>query len=501
MPTGSALFNPLVTLGLPVFNGAQFVEEALRDLLSQTYPRLEILVSDNASTDGTEAICRRLAAADPRVRYVRQTENIGSSRNFEFLAREARGELFAWCAHDDRRLPSYVEECVRELARRPEAVLCNSAVTFLDEKGRPLRKWPDRNFETRHQDRPQRAERLIDHVNWVDMYGLIRRDLLLRALPIEPVWGGDVVLSMKLLMMGHFAKVPAPLFQYRGWVRPRSPEKVMEAVTGRPRAIPHPYTEMIVALFRAAIAAAGGRAEQVEMLKRFLRTLTETEPRGLPLFCWRELLTREHQPQLGDTLCRETFPRHLLEWLSVALPGPAEESLGRGLQLALEGVGRVLVAAGGGQEDALKLPGVLSAIRRRMPNAICGVLWPVPSQAPCPELPDLAVLPYVPLPHAFAEPRFGLDPDVLLAKRWGPDLVICLSAHRTRRLDRVATGSGALLGVAVSQPETALPAGWSQRTALYRPDRRWGFVLPPGSGLPGLEAFLGGEMPLGCVRN
>ena len=302
---------PLVTLGVPVYNGEAHLEPALRGLQAQTWPHLEILISDNASTDGTEALCRRFAAEDPRIRYVRQPENLGAAGNFEFLAHAARGELFAWCAHDDLRMPDFVTACATELMRRPDAVLCNSEVVFLDEAGRLRPDWVDLNFETRETTRPERAQRLVDHMDWVDMYGLIRRDALLRALPIEPVWGGDVVISMKLLMLGEFAKVDAPLFQYRVRSRPKSPEQTMWDFAKRDGGVPQPYTEMLLALLRVPVQAAADRAERADLMTRFLRAIADLERRD-PHPCWRDVLVEEHLAEIGPRLRWETFPRKVL---------------------------------------------------------------------------------------------------------------------------------------------------------------------------------------------
>lgn len=90
-----------VTIGMPVFNGASFIQEALDSLLAQTFTDFELIISDNASTDGTQSICRKYAAQDGRIRYVRQVENRGATSNFKFLLDEAAGEYFMWAASDD----------------------------------------------------------------------------------------------------------------------------------------------------------------------------------------------------------------------------------------------------------------------------------------------------------------------------------------------------------------------------------------------------------------
>jgi glycosyltransferase involved in cell wall biosynthesis len=93
--------KPLVSIGMPVYNGEKFIREALDSLLAQTFTDFELIISDNASTDNTEAICLEYAAKDARIRYVRQPENRGVLFNFQFVLDEARGEYFMWSAHDD----------------------------------------------------------------------------------------------------------------------------------------------------------------------------------------------------------------------------------------------------------------------------------------------------------------------------------------------------------------------------------------------------------------
>ncbi len=103
---------------MPVYNGERFVREALDSLLAQTFTDFELLISDNASTDGTEMICREYADRDPRIRFVRQVENIGALANFEFVMRQARGEYFMWAASDDLEASSdYLLELVAAIKR------------------------------------------------------------------------------------------------------------------------------------------------------------------------------------------------------------------------------------------------------------------------------------------------------------------------------------------------------------------------------------------------
>lgn len=473
---------PLVTLGVPVFDGEAHLEAALRGLQAQTWPKLEILISDNASTDGTEALCRRIAAGDPRIRYLRQPENIGAAPNFELLVREARGELFAWCAHDDLRMPGFVEACAQELLRRPDAVLCNSAVVFLDEAGRARADWEDCNFETRATTRPERAQRLVDHMDWVDMYGLIRRDALLRALPIEPVWGGDVVISMKLLMQGEFAKVDAPLFHYRVRSRPKSPEQTMWDFAKRGGAVPRPYTEMVQALLRVPMEAAADRAERADLMVRFLRAIVELEPAG-PHPCWRHLLKGENRAELPKPFSWETFPRHALRWLASVLPGTPEERDAEAVALVIAGARRALVVVDGPPQRATGQWPALRALQARAPGCELALLCPDSWLAAGVAFDEASTL----LPYAAHDG--DADAELALVRAWRPDLVFDFATQRGARLDRLATGSGALLGFARERPRVGIgPRRWFGLRRSYDPNRRWAFLAPGAASVDALLA-------------
>ncbi len=106
--------SPKVSIGLPVYNGEEYIREALDSLLAQTLTDFELIVSDNASTDDTEAICREYAAGDQRIRYVRQRENRGALANFQFVLDEAGGEYFMWAAADDRWDPDWLTALLSE---------------------------------------------------------------------------------------------------------------------------------------------------------------------------------------------------------------------------------------------------------------------------------------------------------------------------------------------------------------------------------------------------
>lgn len=107
---------------MPVFNGEATLASAIASITQQTFGDFRLIISDNASTDGTAEICRQFAVADNRIEYHRQECNIGAEANFDFVLRAADTEYFMWAAADDVRSPDYVELCVSFLDKHPDHV-------------------------------------------------------------------------------------------------------------------------------------------------------------------------------------------------------------------------------------------------------------------------------------------------------------------------------------------------------------------------------------------
>src|SRR5512145_868606 len=116
--------RPRVSIGLPVYQGARFIRNALESILAQTHEDFELIISDNASTDGTEAIVRAYAERDRRVKYHRNARNVGAAQNFNRVFSLASGEYFQWVAHDDVLAPACIARCVEVLDRERDVVLC-----------------------------------------------------------------------------------------------------------------------------------------------------------------------------------------------------------------------------------------------------------------------------------------------------------------------------------------------------------------------------------------
>lgn len=207
---------PRVTLAVPTCNVARYLPLALDSLLAQDFPDYELVISDNASTDGTWEICEQYAAKDDRIRLYRNETNIGLSGNFARLVALARGELFRFCAHDDLCAPSLLRRCVEALDEAgPRAVLVHSQVMLIDAAGDEI--GPDQEaFPVRERSAFRRAARVSHHLGAVnELFGLIRTDALRRTRGLTPLHYTDAMLVSELAIRGEFVVVPDRLFYRR----------------------------------------------------------------------------------------------------------------------------------------------------------------------------------------------------------------------------------------------------------------------------------------------
>lgn len=213
LPHSSGL--PLVTVGIPVFNAESRIGDCIQQVLSQSYKRLEILISDNASTDGTSAILAKLETANPRLKVFYQTENLGSIRNFDLLMKQAAGEYFIWLAHDDEWSPDLVEKCVRVMRAHPDVVLCQPR-TIVVPRSAPHHVMHInrlRGFESSVSPL-SRALRVGRMLPATAIYGLFRTEALRRSggMRVEP--GGDLAFFPRLLSGGSALEVPEAEYRY-----------------------------------------------------------------------------------------------------------------------------------------------------------------------------------------------------------------------------------------------------------------------------------------------
>lgn len=212
--------KPLVSIGLPVYNGEKYLAETLESLLSQTFTDFELIISDNASTDGTEEIAKACVARDSRVRYYRNEANLGASRNFNRVFELASGKYFKWASHDDLCAREYLERCVEALDRDPGVVLCYTRSQAIDEHGKVLLNFDSKPRLGSAQPRERFFESVcVDHPQITIVpsiiFGMIRARTLKRTPLIGNYVSSDGVLLGELALRGRFFEVPEFLFNYR----------------------------------------------------------------------------------------------------------------------------------------------------------------------------------------------------------------------------------------------------------------------------------------------
>ncbi len=202
---------PRLSVGLPVFNGENYLAKSLEALLGQTYENFELIISDNASTDGTAGICRRYEKQDSRIRYVRQPRNIGCAPNHNYVVQQARGELFKWASHDDLYARDLLKRCVDALDQFPHVVLAHSWTARIDGSG-AVSGAADYSLATASPSAPERFRSLLFASEGDDTAGVIRMSVLRQTPLLASYHHADRTLSAELSLYGPFYQVPDWLY-------------------------------------------------------------------------------------------------------------------------------------------------------------------------------------------------------------------------------------------------------------------------------------------------
>jgi glycosyltransferase involved in cell wall biosynthesis len=207
--------DPKVSIGMPVYNGANYVRRSVQSLLAQDYDDFELIISDNGSTDETESICRELSKSDDRIRYFRNDRNRGASWNYNNVFRLARGQFFKWAGHDDECHPMMVRRCVEVLERAPDRVtMVYPLGELIDEQSRTLRCPLDR-IELR-DPRPHRRVAKVLSLRFCDpVFGMFKAEYLRKTQLIGSFFGSDNVLMAQLAMLGEIWELGEVLFRLR----------------------------------------------------------------------------------------------------------------------------------------------------------------------------------------------------------------------------------------------------------------------------------------------
>jgi len=274
---------PRLSIGLPVYNGENYLAESLEALLGQSYEDFELIISDNASTDSTPDICRRYGKQDSRIRYVRQPRNIGLSPNHNFLITQAKGELFKEASHDDLYGRDLLKRCVDALDEYPDVVLAHSWTAAVDGTGTVTQalEYP---LATDSPRAPERFRSILfgssglfegsgsdghavtgeDNDGVIradDQYGVIRTDVLRRVAPLGSCHHADKLVVPEIALHGPFYQAPDWLYFRRD--HPERAERACPTMRSRctnldPRRadrLRHPTARLVAEYFWGYVAA------------------------------------------------------------------------------------------------------------------------------------------------------------------------------------------------------------------------------------------------------
>jgi glycosyltransferase involved in cell wall biosynthesis len=204
-----------LSIGLPVYNGEEFLGRAIETLLDQTYTDFELVICDNASTDRTAEICREFAARDPRIRYYRNESNVGAMGNFRRVFELSSGELFKWAAHDDEHEPQFLARCVAALDADPTVVLVYTQFRAIDEHEATL-GIRSTGLDTSSCRVARRFGELVrQDYPCVACYGVMRADTMRKTRMLQNYADCDRVLLAEIGLEGRILELPDPLFVRR----------------------------------------------------------------------------------------------------------------------------------------------------------------------------------------------------------------------------------------------------------------------------------------------
>jgi glycosyltransferase involved in cell wall biosynthesis len=209
--------DPLVSIGLPVYNGSNYIKFALDSLLGQTYSNFEIIISDNGSTDETQQICQEYAARDSRIHYYRNEKTTEAPVNFNKVFNLSSGKYFKWAADDDIQAPEYLKKCIEILESDNSIVLCHSKTIRINENGENSGTYNDGLLKNIEAKAPH--ERFGDLIgmlyNACPLLGVGRKSIFQESQLLGGYIGADRNLLAEIGLMGKIHIIPEYMFFFR----------------------------------------------------------------------------------------------------------------------------------------------------------------------------------------------------------------------------------------------------------------------------------------------
>ena len=217
--------HALLTIGMPVYNGDGTIEGAISSILSQSFRDFVLVISDNASTDATPAIVKKMASSDHRIRYVRQPFNLGAGANFLWVAEDIQTPYFMWFACDDTIDSGFLEICISALERNSRVGMAFSGISNVDSRGRVIREYPDFPAFSGRTTWPAiyrfvMSPEIYGKANLI--YSIYRREIVLGALAhhgLRDTWGSDMSFVLSALILGGGIHISPEVLFKKSYIR------------------------------------------------------------------------------------------------------------------------------------------------------------------------------------------------------------------------------------------------------------------------------------------
>jgi glycosyltransferase involved in cell wall biosynthesis len=250
--------GPRLSVGLPVYNGEEYLAESLDALLGQSYEDFELIISDNASTDATPDICRSYEKQDSRIRLFRQSRNLGASPNHNFVVAQAKGELFKWASYNDLYARDLLQRCVEALDEYPDVVLAHARTVAIDNAGEVTKAF-EYPLSTASPRTPERFASMLFGSGGDDFYGVIRTSILRRIRPHGSYHHADRTIITELSLYGPFYQVPEWLYFRREHARHMGRARCAAMDPRRANRLLHPAARLYGEYVLAYVSAIAGR--------------------------------------------------------------------------------------------------------------------------------------------------------------------------------------------------------------------------------------------------
>ena len=290
----------LLSIGLAVYNGALYLSEALDSLLAQDVGDLELVISDNASTDDTPSICAAYAERDARVRYTRNGTNIGAVANFNRVFELSCGKYFMWGSDDDVWDARFARLCIERLEQSPRAVMCGSGVANMTHDGVALPERTEDGLDTEGMDVAARVRKMTSRLTGSDVYAVIRPEALMATALFRRSICPDTLLVLELLLLGESLCIPEVLLRKRLPPVPKTARTYMEEIDpGRPSSTTsEEVVEPLTYMAREVLATIRSLGLDPSVVAEVESDLVDTL--SFKNLFWRQLIMDEQGLRIAD---------------------------------------------------------------------------------------------------------------------------------------------------------------------------------------------------------